>query len=167
MRAKVLRHATETDIPLVRAIALATWPVAYRGILSSAQLAYMLDLMYSGTALTDQLTRRGHQFLLASDLDGPVGFAAFEHHHMGERSARLHKLYVLPATQGTGVGSALLEGVERSCLAAGDQRLELNVNRFNKARNWYVQRGFRVAYDEVVPIGNGFVMDDHVMTKDL
>jgi len=41
--------------------------------------------------------------------------------------------------------------------------VELNVNRFNNARWFYEKIGFRVVRDEVIDIGQGFVMDDHVM----
>ncbi|MBK9174884.1 MAG: GNAT family N-acetyltransferase [Flavobacteriales bacterium] len=162
-----IRAATVNDIPLIRGIAHATWPVAYRTILSPAQLSYMLHLMYSEVALTEQLTAKDHHFLLAWERDAAVGFAGFEHMYRNTRRTRLHKLYVLPATQGAGTGAALLRAVELAALEAGDKGVELNVNRFNPARDWYAKRGFRIERDEVIDIGQGFVMDDHVMVKSL
>ena len=46
---------------------------------------------------------------------------------------------------------------------AGDTAIELNVNRFNLARHWYQRQGFRILRNEVIDIGQGYVMDDHVM----
>ena len=161
-----IREASTSDIPAIRSIARATWPVAYAGIITPAQIAYMLDLMYSETALLDQLQVKGHRFLLG-ELDGrPIGFAGFEPHHTAGRS-RLHKLYVLPAVKGMGVGHALLEAVVMAAMKAGDSAVELNVNKHNPAKDFYARHGFTIERDEVIDIGHGFVMDDHVMVRPL
>lgn len=159
-----IREATTADIPAIRSIAHATWPAAYGGIITPAQIAYMLDLMYSEDALVEQLTMKGHRFLLAEQDGTPIGFAGFEHHFKPGRS-RLHKLYVLPAVKGTGVGHALLEAVLMAALKAGDAAVELNVNKHNPAKDFYARHGFTIERDEVIDIGHGFVMDDHVMVR--
>lgn len=159
-----IRSATPADIPHIRAVALKVWPVAYSRILSSHQLEYMLDLMYSPQALMQQLTEQDHLFHLAIRAGAVIGFAGFQ---PGYRpgTTRLHKLYVLPEAQGSGVGDALLRGVLGAARSQGDGMVELNVNRFNPALRWYAKRGFTVARDEVIDIGQGYVMDDHVMVR--
>ena len=161
-----VREATAADIPTIRAIAHATWPVAYANILSPAQLAYMLEHMYDAETLTEQLTHKGHRFLLAEGPEGPVGFAGFETGHALGRT-RLHKLYVLPEVKGTGLGRQLLGAVCAEAIRAGDHLLELNVNKYNPAKDFYVRQGFRIDRDEVIDIGQGHVMDDHVMVLTL
>lgn len=157
---------TAADIPAIRAIALATWPIAYRTILSPEQLAYMLECMYSEKALHAQLAA-GHLFLLLEGGSGAVGFAGFEHHYNNTGATRLHKLYVLPTEQGTGGGKQLLSAVEQAAVQVRDTTLELNVNRFNPAKGFYEKNGFHVERDEVIDIGEGYVMDDHVMRRPL
>ena len=157
-----IREASASDIPAIRSIAHATWPVAYAAIITPAQIAYMLDRMYSEAALVEQLTVKGHRFLLAEQDGTSIGFAGFEHHLKPARS-RLHKLYVLPAVKGRGVGHALLEAVLREATKAGDTAMELNVNKHNPAQDFYTRHGFTIERDEVIDIGHGFVMDDHVM----
>lgn len=161
-----VRSASSADIPIIRAIARATWPVAYRAILSHEQLDYMLDLMYSEPALQEQMTAKRHRFLLACVSDAMIGFAGYQH-GVGAGRSRLHKLYVLPGSQGSGAGKELLLSVEKAAQLAGDTMLELNVNRFNPAKDWYARRGFIIERDEVIDIGHGYVMDDHVMVKRL
>lgn len=164
----IIRTAAVADIPAIRAIAHTAWPVAYGSILSSAQLAYMLELMYSEAALREQIQVKGHRFILIDDQhDRPIGFAGFEHGHKGLPRTRLHKLYVLPETKGTGVGSLLLNAVESAAHDAGDDQVELNVNRFNPSKDWYLRKGFVIERDEVIDIGQGYVMDDHVMVKSI
>ncbi|MEZ4755779.1 MAG: GNAT family N-acetyltransferase [Flavobacteriales bacterium] len=161
-----LRPATTADIPNIRSIAHAAWPVAYASILSPAQLAYMLERMYSEAALHEQLTTLGHRFLLAERDWEAIGFAGYAHRHTPGRT-RLHKLYVLPQVKGGGVGHALLEAVLSAAQAAGDHAVELNVNKYNPAKDFYLRHGFTVERDEVIDIGQGYVMDDHVMVKGL
>lgn len=148
---------------MIRAIAREAWPVAYADILSKAQLTYMLERMYSLEALHQQL-EQGHRFLLAEQTDEALGFASHGAPDPGSL-ARLHKLYLRPAARGQGHGEALLEAVMDACRSAGATRLELNVNKRNPARTFYERHGFRVDRDEVLDIGQGFVMDDHVLVR--
>jgi len=160
-----IRHASTADIALIRMIAHATWPTAYASILSADQLAYMLDRMYSEEALHQQFIAKGHRFLLAELNDAAVGFASFGHHVEPDQHTRLHKLYVLPFHQSKGVGGKLLRAVLEAARLAEDGLIELNVNRYNRATQFYLAHGFQVVRDEVIDIGNAYVMDDHVMRR--
>lgn len=159
-----LREATLDDIPTLRAIALAAWPEAYRHIISPDQIAYMLERMYGEAALRHQMAQNGHRFLIAAAEGVEVGFAGFEHAYGPQRS-RLHKLYVLPDRKGKGVGHALIAAVIEEARRAGDRSIELNVNKRNPSTAFYRRHGFAVERDEVLDIGSGFVMDDHVMVR--
>lgn len=161
-----LREATLDDIPCLRAIAHAAWPEAYRGIISSDQIAYMLERMYGEAVLHRQMAANGHRFMIAGADGTEVGFAGFEHAYRPQRS-RLHKLYVLPDRKGTGVGHALLAAVIEEARRSGDLGIELNVNRRNPSTAFYLRHGFSVERDEVLDIGGGYVMDDHVMVRTL
>lgn len=159
-----LREGSTTDIPLIRAVAHAAWPIAYANIISAHQIAFMLELMYGEAALRSQMLEKGHRFLIAGTRDTAAGFAGFEHGYLPGRS-RLHKLYVLPEAKGTGMGHALLEAVIVAARNAGDRAIELNVNKHNPSRFFYMRHGFTVERDEVLDLGSGYVMDDHVMVK--
>ncbi|MBS1581513.1 MAG: GNAT family N-acetyltransferase [Bacteroidetes bacterium] len=162
-----IRPATRDDIPAIRTIAHAAWPVAYGTILTPAQLAYMLERMYSTAALTEQMTGQGHAFLLAEEHGTAFGFASFSVHYEGRPHTRLHKLYLLPRHKGTGAGKALLEHVAGAGQAAGDGILQLNVNRHNPSVGFYQRQGFAIVREEVLDIGSGYVMDDFVMERTL
>jgi hypothetical protein len=45
--------------------------------------------------------------------------------------------------------------------------LTLNVNRYNQAQYFYKKIGFSITKEEVIAIGNDFVMDDYVMEKSI
>lgn len=156
-----IRQAVISDLPAIRQVATETWPIAYAGMISAAQIAYMLEMMYRMDALQTQFAN-GHLFHLAEEEGRPVGFAGFAHHYTEGRT-RLHKLYVRPAVKGTGLGRRLVESVVEAALRSGDHTIELNVNKRNPSVRFYVHLGFTIERDEVLDIGNGFVMDDHVM----
>ena len=96
--------------------------------------------------------------------DDAVGFASYG--ATGEAGVvKLHKIYVHPNTQGLGVGRALLDFVTDQLIEEGASILRLNVNRHNKARQFYEKQGFTVTKEEDIEIGNGYKMNDYVMEK--
>ena len=46
-------------------------------------------------------------------------------------------------------------------------RIELNVNKFNSAVNFYKHLGMRILLEEDFPIGNGFYKTDYIMGRDV
>lgn len=160
-----VRPADLADIASIQAIAAAVWPVAYCDILSPEQLAYMLDLFYSADALAEQMQTKAHRFFVASDeTNVPVGFASFS---VSGEVAYLHKLYVLPHTQGIGTGAHLLRSCEENAARSGAAAMQLNVNRHNRAKAFYERHGYHVIHEEDIAIGAGFFMNDYRMTKRL
>lgn len=131
----------------------------------------MFERIYSPDALLEQMTTLGHTFVLLSveneeQASKLVGFAAFGLADASGKTVKLHKIYVLPATQGSGFGKQLLTEVENRCRALGAEALLLNVNRYNKARHFYEKQGFVVVREEDIAIGP-YWMNDFVMRKPL
>lgn len=161
--------ATIGDIPVIQRIAYHTWPVTFEHILGMEQLTYMLDMMYSSVSLAQQIQQKGHTFLLAGlgDQD-PVGFAAFEINYQGLSTTKVHKIYILPEAQGKGLGKSLFEYISNESIKKGNDRLSLNVNRNNQsALEFYQNNGFKVVGEEDIPIGQGYLMEDYILEKEL
>lgn len=161
-----LRKAKEEDLPIIRALAEQTWPTAYGDIIAQEQITYMLEKMYSKGELLEQM-QQGHIFLIASELNDDVGFAGFSVINHDTHTFKLHKLYVLPKMQGKGVGKILMNEVVDQIKALGGKFLQLNVNRKNKAKDFYEKAGFKIKETVDLDIGNGFYMNDYVMEKKL
>jgi diamine N-acetyltransferase len=158
-----IREAGLNDLMTVERLAHEIWPGTYGQILSSEQLSYMLQLIYSQPALQQQMLQQAHNFLIV-ELDGqPVGFADYSLYEPGVY--KLHKIYVHGSTQGKGVGKALLDHIIGKLVAKNVHTLLLNVNRHNKARQFYEKLGFAVTGQEDIDIGNGYFMNDYVMEK--
>ncbi len=160
----VIQKAKLSDIPVIQHIAYATWPIAYGTILSKAQIEYMLNLMYSKDVLMNQL-HDGYTYLMAVEDEKSIGFAAYN--AITAVQYKLQKLYILPTTQGSGIGKLLLQTVIDQVKSAGAQQLILNVNRQNKAIGFYTKMGFQILKEEDNDIGNGYFMNDYVMAIEL
>lgn len=159
-------EATPQDAELIEQLAHKIWADAYRDILSTEQMEYMLTMMYTPEVLRQQMTD-GHTFLLAYLSDKPVGFAGFSIKHNDVKYWKLHKIYLLPETQGKGLGKALMEEVFRQVKQVGGEYLDLNVNRNNKAQFVYQKIGFEIIDSGDFEIGNGYFMNDYIMRKTL
>jgi diamine N-acetyltransferase len=160
-----IREARLEDIPLIHQLAHATWPAAYSHILTDDQLQYMLENIYSYPSLEKQMIGHAHDFIILDYNKAPHGFASFSEINPGRY--KLHKLYVLPSSQGKGFGKTLLDEVIHSARSSSATSLILNVNRHNKARFFYEKLGFDVIGEEDIDIGQGFFMNDYVMEKKL
>lgn len=159
-----LRKAKEQDLALIKEMAEATWPSAYLNIISPQQIDFMIEKMYNKGELEKQLME-GHTFLIAEEGTKHLGFAGYSISNHEKRIFKLHKLYVMPNNQGKGVGKILMNEVYNLVKKAGASALQLNVNKHNAAKNFYLKAGFTIIHSVVLDIGNGFVMDDYVMEK--
>jgi ribosomal protein S18 acetylase RimI-like enzyme len=159
-----IRTASKPDIPLIRELTYKVWPQTYAFILSQAQIDYMLQMMYSEASLVQQM-EDGCNFVLVYDGEQPAGFASFQ--STGNGIFKLHKIYVLPSQQGKGTGRFLLDYILKEIKQQGAVSLQLQVNRYNKAKDFYQKLGFTVIEEADFDIGNGFFMNDYVMEKKL
>ncbi|KAA5537027.1 GNAT family N-acetyltransferase [Taibaiella lutea] len=161
-----ITRATTEDIVIIQSLIQQIWKPTYRHILSEAQMDYMLDMMYSTEVLEEQF-KEGHIFLLILLEGKPVGFAGYQNNYKPDGVCKLHKIYVLPDMQGMQLGKKLFETVKEETTKAGQQKLILNVNRYNKAADFYKKLGMQIAEEVDVEIGNGYFMNDYVMSIDL
>lgn len=157
-----IRKATTADIESIGYMAYQIWPYAYRNILSLGQLQYMLGMFYSPESLRSQIEESRHQFLIAEIDEKKVGFASYSATET-KGQFKLHKIYMLPETQGSGLGKQLLEQVKSDCSDLGATSLMLTVNRFNTALYFYKKQGFQITREEKFEIGNGYMMDDYIL----
>lgn len=154
--------ASLENIKSIQAIAHATWPATYAAIISTAQINYMLQLMYSENALQQQMAD-GHQFFLAELNSTPIGFASVSIEKKDEPIFKLQKLYVLPSSQNTGAGKTLLLQAIQYARKNNGTQLILQVNKYNKAINFYEHNGFSILCEHIVELDHGFIMDDFIM----
>jgi ribosomal protein S18 acetylase RimI-like enzyme len=163
-----IRSLNANELSIVREIAHLTWPSSYSNIISTEQITYMLDWMYSDTALAYQLNEEKANFYLISRNNHPIGFASIGPETPNtQQNIKLHKLYVLPDFQASGAGSALMQHCILTYTEEGACKISLQVNRQNSAVAFYNKHGFIIQSEIKVDIGSGYFMDDFVMTRQL
>jgi GNAT superfamily N-acetyltransferase len=141
------------------------WRAHYPGIISAAQIEYMLEQRYR-PVLVKQFIARGDTWLAARAEGAMVGFA--HGHPLSGGDYKLDKLYVDGDWQRHGIGGALIRALAARAAGHGFTRLILRVNRENHpAIKSYFKHGFKIADLVQENIGGGFVMDDYVMARDL
>ena len=157
-----IRKADTADIPAIQAIANVAFPATYTGIIPDGQIPYMMEWMYSTESLTRQMEEEKNQFYIANTGGEDAGYVSIRPD--GEGIFHLEKIYVLPSHQGSHVGKALfrqaVKHVQAICPGA---RMQLNVNRNNKAVGFYRHMGMAVLKEVDNPIGDGYFMNDYIM----
>ncbi len=141
-------------------LARRIWFEHYPGIISFAQIHYMLERGYRPDIIANE-QRDGIEWHTASIDDVSIGFIAFG---PWGRETKIHKVYVLERARRTGAGRALMDIAHAAAARNGADALVLSVNKNNLGSvRAYLALGFSFAARVRMPIGHGFVMDDYVM----
>ena len=165
MQNVTLAPASENDIPELRKLALATWEPTYKNILSREQLLFMQEEIYNPASLAKQM-QNGQHFYFIKQGEDSVGFLSLTLINPTEQRFKLNKLYLLPEMQGKGCGKIALNLASETVWKQGGKVLELNVNKYNPAKQFYDRCGVTVIREEDIPIGE-YWMNDFVMEKEL
>ena len=158
-----IQKATIADCDLINKMAKEVFPATYKEILSPEQMDYMMDRMYAPKNIRKQMEEEGHVYFIAYEECEPCGYLSIQ--PQGEDVFHLQKIYVLPYFQGAHCGSFLFKEAIKyikevhptPCL------MELNVNRNNKALDFYERMGMKKLREGDFPIGNGYYMNDYIM----
>lgn len=158
---------TKADLEPISQLARDIWYLHYPGIITVRQIDYMLDQRYQADVIGAQIEGGEAWWDKLSVGAALVGFACYER-SADPFAVKLDKLYVHPRVQGCGYGYALVRNAEQRSRERGFNRLYLQVNKGNvKSIEFYHKAGFEVSDKVTVDIGNGFVMDDFIMSKQL
>lgn len=180
-----IRKATLADVLLINEMADVAFRATYKDILSADQIDYMMEWMYSVPSLEHQMTEEGHIYFISecpkADIDEasvPCGYVSVQKDDSpvqadDDETVRtvyhLQKIYVLPEYQGKGIGEKLFRKIVDFVKEMNPYpcRIELNVNRHNKALHFYEKMGMKKLREGDFPIGKGYYMNDYIMGLDL
>ncbi len=156
---------TEEQIAKLACIADEIWHEHFSSILSPEQIDYMVDVFQSHNAISDQMVKMGYQYFFLEADDVPFGYIGVRQD--GDKLF-LSKLYILKEYRGKGFASRAFEFLEQMCKELDLKAIWLTVNRNNENPiKIYEKKGFKTVREQVADIGNGFVMDDFVMEKEI
>jgi len=161
----LIRALAAGDVDAIAALAATIWRAHYPGIITPAQIEYMLNERYAPAVIRTELARDDVWWEVLLEEGEPKAYASC---HLTERpdELKLDKLYVHPDRQRRGYGSMLIERALARARALGRARVILAVNKRNvTAIAAYRKLGFRTEAAVVKDIGAGFVMDDFIMVR--
>jgi diamine N-acetyltransferase len=150
------------DYQIICALATAIWTPTYGHILQKEQLDYMFERTYTLKHIAEQASQGQYFYIYYDDENTPKGYASWS--WTAPNYAKLNKIYVLPAQQGSHIGRNLLAFIEKTVQNAGATALWLCVNRFNKAKGFYQREGYTLLREEDFEFGPYF-MNDFVFEK--
>lgn len=152
----------------IKKIAYETWPITFGQVLPKEQVTYMLELIYNEEALKKQILEKGHNFIVAEKDNQPLGFTSYEINYNSDPQLMIHKLYLLPMSQGLGIGRKFLNLLSEIARLNKNTQLRLKVYFENtKSIGFYEKYGFEKIGTQTTDIGNNYSILDNVMVKDL
>lgn len=135
-----IRSARRADLPVVSALLATIWHATYDVIYGPERVAAITARWHDVDTLARGLDRADATFLVAVDAASRVvGTAAF--HRVEQGVLMLDRLYVDPAAQRAGIGSALLDAGLATFPDAATVRLEVEPANA-RAIAYYERRGF-------------------------
>ena len=168
MNSYQLFKAPPADLPTIHGMAQVTFRHTYREMLSPDQIDYMMEWMYSLPNLEKQLND-GHVYYIAMLGDEPCGYVSVQYEgdtSDGKAQFHLHKIYIMPAHQGKGLGRILFNQVldfAKNTASGKPITIELNMNRDNPALHFYQHLGLKILRSGDFHIGNGYYMNDYIL----
>lgn len=158
-----LIKANYQHIGLIQELASSIWHEHYPNIITIDQINYMLNKMYNSESLSEQMNNLNHVFYLISNENDIIGFISVE--AKSKESYHIHKFYIQSKIAGKGAGTMAFEELKK---VTGAKEFSLTVNRKNyKSINFYFKNNFKISEVKDFDIGNGYLMEDFIMTTKL
>jgi len=153
---------TDKEIFDVATLANEIWHQHFIPIIGEAQVEYMVDKFQSYPAISKQIHEDGYEYfrIYLGDI-----FAGYTGVHAEEDALFLSKLYIKENCRGNRLATHALNYLIQICKERGLKKIWLTCNKYNNnTLAVYNHLGFKITDEQVADIGNGFVMDDYILT---
>lgn len=156
-----IKIAQISDVPALAKLARKIWEEYYTALLGEEQVQYMLGTIQSEEAIADDL-RNGKVYWIAQENGQDVGYVGYE---LQDGQLFLSKFYIQSSVRGKGVGRFLFDALKKTAQENKLTKISLTVNKHNEDTiAVYKKLGFKKVADQVADIGEGFSMDDYVLS---
>ena len=162
---KIIEVRSDRSIEAVEMLANEIWREHYTSIIGKAQVEYMLDQFQSKSAISEQIKNGILYYLLSEEKGGHIGYLGLK---IANQELFLNRIYIKSDRRGKGFGRQAICFVEEMAKKRKYSKITLTVNRNNTdSIKAYEKNGFKNLGPIVQDIGNGFIMDDYKMEKNL
>lgn len=153
---------TDSEIQNIAVLAEEIWNEHFVPIIGQAQVNYMVDKFQSYPALKSQIEKEGYEYY---QIYNSHTFAGYIGIHEDKDSLFLSKLYIKKDFRGQRLATKAFQFLTDLCRERNLKRIWLTCNRHNtNTLNIYDHLGFRITDEQAADIGNGFVMDDYILS---
>lgn len=166
MNINLNRILEDDSIKALASLASEIWHEFFPCILSLEQIDYMVERFQSYPAIKNQLLAGYEYYFIVAEgqICGYMGI----HEEANDKNMFLSKLYLKKECRGKGIAGEALKKLFLMSKDRGMNKVWLTVNKNNTHTiEVYEHVGFAKARTQVADIGNGFVMDDYIMEKEL
>lgn len=152
------------DINKIVELAKPIWREHYSPIIGDEQVNYMLEKFQSHEAIKSQLADGYlyYQVVVQTELLGYFSIQLRE-----KESLFISKFYLSKQSRGKGLGKQMLNFIENLAETNQCKTIDLTVNKYNPAYDVYLKLGFTNRGAAEFDIGNGYIMDDYLMCKEV
>ncbi len=153
---------TSNDFRQLEPFAASIWEQHYTPIIGADQVAFMLNKYQSAKAMSDQFSA-GFKYAVVICGDQKAGYFAYD--GKAEKEVFISKLYIHKDFRRRGLGRRILDFISNEARVLGCTAMTLSVNKDNSnSIQFYIAYGFQTIKAQKVAIGEGFYMDDYVMS---
>lgn len=156
---------SDSEVYEIASLAEEIWHEHFTPIIGEAQVNYMVEKFQSYPALKSQIEQDGYEYY---QLFSSHTFAGYMGIHPKDGVLFLSKLYIKKDCRGQHLATEALNFLIELCKNRGLKKIWLTCNKHNdNTLAVYDHLGFVITDEQVADIGNGFVMDDYILTYTL
>lgn len=156
---------TEEQLQEIATLAKEIWHQHFTPIIGEDQVTYMVEKFQSYPALKRQIEQEGYEYFRIYSNDFLAGYTGIR---PDTDSLFLSKLYLHQDFRGQHLASQTFRHLVNLCKERGMKKIWLTCNKHNdNTLKVYDHLGFKITDTQVADIGNGFVMDDYIMTYEI
>lgn len=161
---KFLFANSKEHFNVIAKLANIVWHEHYIPIIGKAQVEYMVAKFQTSEAMQQQ-AKDGYQYYIIKFGNENVGYLSIKKNNY---DLFLSKIYILKEFRGKQIGKTAFNFIEEKAKNYQCKTISLTVNKGNtNTIKAYEKSGFKNIEALVIDIGNGFVMDDYRMVKNL
>lgn len=156
---------TDSEIQNIATLAEEIWNQHFVPIIGKAQVDYMVEKFQSYPALKSQIENDGYEYYQIYSSHTLAGYTGI---HQEKDSLFLSKLYIKEDFRGQHLATEAFQFLVNLCKERKLDRIWLTCNKHNtNTLAIYDHLGFKITDEQVADIGNGFVMDDYILTYEI
>lgn len=161
---RLVPAVTDSEIHDIAVLAEEIWHEHFTDIIGEEQVNYMVDKFQSYPALKEQI-QNGYEYYQIHSGSTMAGYTGV---HEDDGALFLSKLYIKKDCRGQHLASEAFRYLTALCRERGLSRIWLTCNKHNaNTLAVYSHLGFSITDEQVADIGNGFVMDDYILTYEM